>query len=65
MSFVVGNRETNEYSETCCNKYRCVVVRRTEGGMSVVSDCKLLVMYVTLHDEGTARNISGKNNKKG
>jgi hypothetical protein len=25
----------------------------------------LLVMYVTLHDEGTARNISGKNNKKG
>jgi hypothetical protein len=30
----------------------------TAEGMSVVSDSEFLVMFVTVHIEGTARNIS-------
>jgi hypothetical protein len=36
------------------------VVCRTEEGMNDVNDSNLLVMSVTLHDEGNARTISEK-----
>jgi hypothetical protein len=42
----------------CAKKHSRMALFNTAGGVSVLSESEVLVMFVTLNSEGSARNIS-------
>jgi hypothetical protein len=53
---------TNENAQRCCKLYSRMCVGRKAVLVIVVSESKLLAMFVTIDGEGTTRKISEKYN---